>query len=129
MESLRSRLEALLEKDLFSNTNNFLTSNSPMLNQDLDLFYIETPAKLKDSTPSCCYNIPVPVNSRDNPYNKIEQQTSSFNQSNAHSSYNFSRCPLEKKTATSNFGYFFADPTPLRFISDSPLVTPLRLLP
>ena len=111
MDSLRARLEALLEREL-EQSSILMNSNTPLLNQDLDLFYIETPAKLSNSGPSSL-TLPIPVST-----DSIYQNPAGFIPATAPQ--------LPKNTVRQQFPCIFPDPTPLRFISDSPLVTPLR---
>jgi hypothetical protein len=101
MESLRARLEALLEKEMEMG-NGVMNSNSPLLSQDLEMFYIETPAKLRNTVPMMQNQGREVIGGEKN----CEQGT--------------------RNTVKQQFPCVFTDPTPLRFISDSPLVTPLR---
>ena len=112
MDSLRSRLEALLEQDLYKSSYPSIISDSPLLSQDM--FYIETPIKLKE--PSKFSNVPCPASAY-NTKKVVQYPSQSF----------ASKPPLPEKSSK-NIGFFFADPTPLSLISDSPLVTPLRFL-
>lgn len=122
MDSIRSRLEALLEQDLLLSNKNSLISDSPLLSQDLDFFYIETPAKLKD--PSSLSTKPLHID-RACPTKPVSLSSAQGPQPSFASKPPLPNRPTAPK---SNFGYFFADPTPLSLISDSPLVTPLRFL-
>lgn len=112
MDSLRSRLEALMEQDLYKTSYPSMISDSPLLTQEM--FYIETPIKLKE--PSKFSNAPCPVPGH---YTKKAAQ---------YPSQSFASKPPLPEKSSKNIGFFFADPTPLSLISDSPLVTPLRFL-
>ena len=121
MDSLRSRLEALLQEDLMMNNNNMMISDSPLLSQDLELFNIDTPARLKNSTPGYFQLLQQRKDLASSQESQNFRNPSSFVPQNPLPCY-------ERRYANSNFGCIFSDPTPLRFISESPLVTPLKFL-
>lgn len=96
----RSRLEAMLARDICMH-NSYRPSNTPLLSEGLEMLTIETPAKLK------------------NPQIAVNRAQSCLPPRPQAPSVPFNR----PKT---NFGCIFSDPTPLRLISDSPLITPTR---
>ena len=93
MESLRSRLEALLEQELSSSANDCFVSNSPILNENLNLFYIETPTKLKDLAPYC-YNDLDFSNIKES---KQEKKSIIFNKDDASKKKKFSKALIDKE--------------------------------
>lgn len=136
MESLKSRLEALLEKDMMANYPRI--SESPLLTADLDMFTIDTPAKLKNICPALPKCPPLRGGSHkpqhvygalpSKPFQppKVAQNKPPLP---PHIAYPAPRQPSQvSNDNTRNFGYFFSDPTPLKLVSDSPLVTPLKFL-
>ena len=90
-----------------------MISGSPLVSNDV--FNIETPAKLRE-------RVPVPPSSL---CNSEARQNSNFSKDTEDIS---SSVFPEKIPVKINFGYYFADPTPLRLVSESPLVTPLKFL-
>lgn len=100
MDNLRSKLEALLARDMYMN-NSYRPSNTPLLSEGLEMLTIETPAKLK--------NLQAPLNRAQSCLPPRPQAPS---------------VPFPRPRT--NFGCIFSDPTPLRLISDSPLITPSR---
>lgn len=128
---LRSKLEALLERDMKMH-NGYKASNTPLLSEGLDLFTIETPAKLKTALPaqgrpqSCCPSRNPAGGSLNN-----QGSYSGYGNFNGYglAAHHPGLPPLPKPSASKaqlSFGTIFSDPTPLRLISESPLVTPSR---
>ena len=128
---LRSKLEALLERDMKMH-NAYKASNTPLLSEGLDMFTIETPAKLKTSViaqgrpQSCCpsRNPVAGAFQNQGPYPGYGNFTG-YSMGAPHGSLP----PLPKPSASKaqlSFGTIFSDPTPLRLISESPLITPSR---
>jgi hypothetical protein len=114
MESLRARLEALLERDLSMNVSSAgLISDSPLLSQSFEFLY--TPDGAKESTQK---------------HWGLNSQAEDIQVPQPQGAFSYPVPPgfSEERRQYTNFGYFFADPTPLRLVSDSPLVTPLKFL-
>jgi hypothetical protein len=112
---LRSKLEALLERDL-QMQNVYKSSNTPLLSEGLDMFTIETPAKLKPN--------PQPVQRPQSCHPSRLVYPSTMQVPNPSSKIFYPSTQLANSKVS--FGTIFSDPTPLRFISESPLVTPSR---